>query len=448
MNLAEARALCPVHIAPFDPPRSRKTLELLAQWALRFSPVVSVDPTPWGYYTDPCPDGLLLNVTGEAPLFGGEPILLTEIRTQLQRLGFASRLAVAPTVGAAWAIAHFGPHSTSILSHEHLQNALAPLPVASLRITPELCTAMRDVGIEYVRHLLAIPRPNLLVRYGKELLLRLDQAFGRTPELVTPIHPTAPLQASRVFEGPAIQIEAILLTVQTLLEDLTHHLLQQESGVRGLRLELLRAHAPPVFQEWILARPSRDKKHLWELLRTKVERLHLGYGVEAVKMTAYWTEAIPHQQRDAWETANDHDESFAALLDTLIGRWGSNRVLSPRTVASHTPEVARQFRPLTEKSAPPADLALLDRPSVLFDPPEPAEAFALQPDRPPVYLRWKGQGHELLTGQGPERIVTEWWGAHRSSTRDYYKVQILDGSWIWTFQEVETGRWFIHGLWA
>jgi protein ImuB len=176
--------------------------------------------------------------------------------------------------------------------------------------------------------------------------------------------------------------------------------------------------------------------------------MHLGYGVEAVRLTACWTETIPHDQLDAWgQHPGNDDRAFDELLDTVINRWGDDRVLVPRAVASHTPEVARQFQRVREADACSA-VAPVDRPSILLDQPEPANAIALLPDAPPSYLEWRGEGCALSGGSGPERIVTEWWGFHRSSTRDYFKVQRVDGTWLWTFHELDSNRWFVHGIWA
>ena len=67
-----------------------------------------------------------------------------------------------------------------------------------------------------------------------------------------------------------------------MLGQLSELLLHKESGVRGLRVELLRINAPPVSHELVVGRATRDEKHLWRLLRhCKLEGMHLGYGVEA-----------------------------------------------------------------------------------------------------------------------------------------------------------------------
>jgi protein ImuB len=179
--------------------------------------------------------------------------------------------------------------------------------------------------------------------------------------------------------------------------------------------------------------------------------MHMGYGVEGIILTAYWTQSIPHLQMDAWESSCwKEEEEFNAFLDTITNRWGKNRVLVAHPVASHTPEIARQFRPATEITDSKAEIICLERPSLLLERPEEAEAIALLPDHAPAWLRWRNQEHILETGSGPERIVTAWWSASRkkASTRDYFKVRNQDASWLWVFRELESGRWFVHGIWA
>jgi protein ImuB len=277
----------------------------------------------------------------------------------------------------------------------------------------------------------------------------------------------------RIFDGAATQLQALLLTLQELLAALVLRLEKQESGIRGLRVEWQRCHAPPVTREFILSRASRDPKHLWQLLRPKVESMHMGYGVESVTLVAYWTQPIPHQQTSTLGHEDlAHDAAYHGLIDTLANRWGRQRVFLAHPKATHVPELARAFHPaggvgeeekvsIEETSA--GDVLPVDRPALMLDPPEPAEAMALEPDHPPAWLKWRGQEYILSAGTGPERIVTCWWPnspRHRPSTppstRDYFKVSTPAGTWLWIFRELESQQqggegsrgWFVHGLWV
>src|SRR5690348_6909478 len=100
-RLTDARALDPALVAiPADPDGDAALVRQLAKWAGRWSPLVEVDG-----------DGLRLDVTGVAHLFGGEQGLVRDIRLCFARLGLTVRIAIAPTAAAAWALARCQPLS-------------------------------------------------------------------------------------------------------------------------------------------------------------------------------------------------------------------------------------------------------------------------------------------------------------------------------------------------
>src|SRR5207248_2689082 len=99
-RLTDARALDPSLIAiPADPAGDSALVQRLARWAERWSPLVEVDG----------PDGLRLDISGVAHLFGGEQGLAEDVRTRFAGIGLTVRVAVAPTAAAAWALAHYAP---------------------------------------------------------------------------------------------------------------------------------------------------------------------------------------------------------------------------------------------------------------------------------------------------------------------------------------------------
>jgi protein ImuB len=89
-----------------------------------------------------------------------------------------------------------------------------------------------------------------------------------------------------------------------------------------------------------------------------------------------------------------------------------------------------------------------DRPSLLLERPEPVEVIAMTPDGPPSWFRWRGLGQCVTVSAGPERLAMEWWRWSSPATRDYFKIQDEHGRWLWIYRTLESGRWFVHGLWA
>ena len=99
-RLTDARALDPALVAvPADPDGDAALVQRLAKWSGRWSPLVEVDGA----------DGLRLDVTGVAHLFGGEEALARDIELRFARIGLSVRVAIAPTPAAAWALARFSP---------------------------------------------------------------------------------------------------------------------------------------------------------------------------------------------------------------------------------------------------------------------------------------------------------------------------------------------------
>ena len=90
------------------------------RWAIRLAPIVEPDP----------PDGLLMNLTGCARLYRGEKRMLHTIADSLESKGFRA-CALAPTVGAAWAMSRFAAAARVIVPAGRLQQVLAPLPIAA-----------------------------------------------------------------------------------------------------------------------------------------------------------------------------------------------------------------------------------------------------------------------------------------------------------------------------
>jgi hypothetical protein len=86
------------------------------------------------------------------------------------------------------------------------------------------------------------------------------------------VRPVAPPVVERVFAGPATQLEAVVLAVRGLLEDVLEH---RECGARRLELHLDRPDAGPLSVTITLSRPSRDARHLWSLLGPKIESVNL-----------------------------------------------------------------------------------------------------------------------------------------------------------------------------
>ena len=458
MTVAHAVAILPgehgpARILDHTPVADSDALSRLARWAERFTPRVAVD----------VPSGLVLDATGCELLYGGLLPMARQVRLALTTLGLQTRVAVAPTIGLAWGLARFGDEG--VCEPVDAIAALHELPTSALRIEPQVVNHLAEVGVDRVGQLAEIPRDEIARRFGEDVLLRLDQATGEAAELIDwQRHAIAPVSTFR-FAGPTTQFEAIEQTVQILIADLCKQLHKLEAGARRIvwEIERLNADLHPEFtsQSLTLSAAMRDGKHLWAVLRPKVEQLHMGRGVEAMSLSAVDTASLPHGQlrSDGERDPQQDRQDIGRLVDRLQSKLGRENVLRCEPAGGYVPEAAYVFRPADEKPGKPlrqavAERAEFDRPTRLLDPPEPAEVSLLNPEGPLITLRWASRSWHIITTVGPERIGRRWWRFTLSkqslAARDYYKLQTDDGTWLWVFRtrsRKRTHEWFMHGLW-
>src|SRR5436190_16991327 len=96
MPLADALSFLPgLMTVPADPAADSAALTRLAEWCGRYSPWTAPDED----------NGIKIEITGSAHLWGGEAALVADLARRLSRQGIVHRIAVAGTLGAAWALA-------------------------------------------------------------------------------------------------------------------------------------------------------------------------------------------------------------------------------------------------------------------------------------------------------------------------------------------------------
>lgn len=452
MSLADARAMQPkLEAIEAEPEEDARTLDHIAAWCERFTPVVALDP----------PQGLFLNITGCAHLFGGEKKLRAEIVTRLHAQGFGARAAIAPTPGAAWAFARYGTQQTQ--ERNGLADALASLPVEALRLDPDAAALLRRLGLKTIGQILKAPRSAFTARAGERAMLRLDQALGRTQEALTPRRPAPPVFALRRLLEPIFTADAVLQVTQDLCGDVVEKLDLRGAGALRAELVLFGVDGRDRVIGVNVSKPLRDAKPLMRLFREKLnivsENLDAQFGFEAARLDVVrLAEFNQHSQTLAAVEVNAASAAqISGIVDILSSRLGSKRVVRPLVHDEHAPERAAGWRSALSGTAAfrslkaPAD-GVQRRPVRLFSPSQPIEVMASVPDGPPIRFRWRRVTREVTRAEGPERISGDW--RRRELTRDYYRVEDKQGRRYWLYREGHYGesdtipRWFVHGLFA
>ncbi|WP_225206829.1 DUF6504 family protein [Novosphingobium huizhouense] len=450
--LADARALCPgLVVHPADPAGDLAFLEGLALWAQRWGPWSALDP----------PDGVIVDTTGAAHLFGGEQALVADALRLLQRRGLAARVALAPTAGAAWALAHHGPQGAILAGGEDVARRLGALPVAALRLDDDVLLLLRRLGLKRIEDLASVERENLARRFRNRRspaanpLVRLDQLLGRVPEPALPvIGVEAPMVQRRLME-PIRHRSLLDRVVADLAGDMARALEGRGQGARRLELGLWKVDGEVLVRRLEMAAASRDPAHLVRLFAARLDDVDAGFGIELVRMRASWTEPLALAQSDLEAAAENHGTSLAACIDRLTVRLGPQAVRRPAPQASHLPERAQRWQPpLAPVKTSQEEFEFHHRPLKLLDRPESIAVIYAAPDGLPRVFGWRGRRHVIARAEGPERIAPEWW-RERSSVRlrDYYRIEDEEGRRFWIYRHGIAGdgrggmpEWFIQGL--
>ena len=471
MMLADARTLCPaIEVRASDPAGDLAFLERLALWAMRWGPWSAMD----------APDGLLVDVTAVAHLFGGERRLLTDVRARCTARGLTVRAAIAPTAGAAWALAHYAggqAEGGAILApDDDMPARLADLPVAALRLDNDVLLVLKRLGLKRLGDLAGIEegrdgqarndirgRDAIHRRFRNRKspaanpLVRMDQLLGRVPEPLLPVVPvTAPMVQRRLLE-PIRHRQLLDTVVSDLAQDMARTLEARGEGARRLQLGLWRVDGEVLIRELEMAAATRDPDHMVRLFADRLDDIDAGFGIEMLRLRAAWHQPLGLDQADLEAAAEQHGTSLAACMDRLTTRLGTQAVQRPVPRASHIPERAQGWQPpLEPEPASQGELAFHTRPLKLLDRPERISVLYAAPEGYPRRFSWRGEVCEVARVEGPERVAPEWWREKGSARlRDYYRVEDETGRRYWIYRNglPTDGRggmpdWYLQGLFA
>ena len=441
MVVVDAKAFLPgLEVIDDQPLLAAKLLRALGLWCIRYTPVVAVDP----------PNGLILDISGCTHLWKGERAYLTDIVTRLRSKGYDTRMAIAPTIGTAWAVARFGK-VTPIVESGGEREALTHLPPAALRLEPEVLERMHKLGMRTVGNFMGMPRSALRRRFGDRLLLRLRQALGQEEEHLLPLKSIPPYTERLPCLEPIRTATGIEIAIRQLLETLCKRLSGEGKGLRTAVLKCCRIDGKMVQIGIGTSRATASVSHIFSLFALKISQIEPALGIELFILEAPKVEDADPVQEALWEAASGLDDpELAELLDRLTGKSTGCTVRRYLPDEHHWPE--RSIRPAVSLSEKPVIPWKNERPrpTRLLANPESIEVTAPIPDYPPMLFKYKGEVHSIKKAEGPERIEREWW-MDKGEHRDYYYVEDQKGQRYWIFRSGHYGddrprQWFLHGF--
>ncbi len=462
LSLADARARHPNLVAvEAAPAEEARLLERLCDWSSRFTPLAALDRR----------DGLMLDISGVAHLFGAEEGLIEDCRARLAAQGVSVAAGIGGNPRAAWALARFSrvKIAPEPLSDKAFAKLFHDLPLAALGLDEATVADMARAGLRRIGDLAMRPRAPIAARFGSASVARLDALKGLERSSIMPRFAPPDFCAERRFASPVQTVEAIEATLRKLADDLVVLLERQAKGARRIGLELHRVDGDVRRIRVGASRPLNEARAIVRLFAERLanrdeDAIDAGYGIDLMRLACLAAEPLAPSQAElerAYEA--ERASALAELLDRLSARLGARAVTRRELIEAHLPEQAEAAAPATLGQArmqgegrgeriETVAAGAPARPLRLFVRPEPIEALAEVPDGPPLRFRWRRVLHDVAAIEGPERIAAPWWRRAGAPTRDYFRAEDSQGRRFWLYREGLWGRetaqakWFVHGV--
>ncbi len=413
-------------------------------------------------------DGLALDLSGVAHLFGGEAALVEDCLKRLAAQGITALAGVAGNPRGSWALARFSAQKIAPenLSDKAFAKLFHDLPLAALGLDEKTAADMARAGLRRIGDVALRPRAPITARFGPVPMARLDALRGLERSSIAPRFMAPDFCAERRFASPIATLEAIEATLRRLADDLVVLLERQAKGARAIELSLYRVDGDVRRIRVGASRPLNEARAIARLFAEKLaspqeDAIDAGFGVDLMRLACLAAEPLAPSQVEL-DRAHEAERAraLADLIDRLSARLGSRAVTRRTLIEAHLPEQAEAAAPATlgeartggDRREPIVVGCAPARPLRLFVRPEPIEAVAEVPDGPPLRFRWRRVLHDVAAIEGPERIAAPWWRRPDAPTRDYFRAEDSHGRRFWLYREGLWGRetaqakWFVHGV--
>ncbi len=427
MSLSAACTLYPdLQIHHIDLVAQHKRLQSMADWALQFSPRISLHP--------PC--SLLLEVAGSIQYFGTLTIIQEQIVDTLNnKWKHRSCLAVSPTPGASILLAQSGKQIV-VNDITGLRSALGGLSISLLPLDQKRKQQLKKTGIRVLRDLWRLPSAALACRFGMDLHDYLDRTLGKLPDPLPAYQPPVRFQAAYDIPSEVYNYQLLLPYVHKLLDELCSFLRKSDTYASDFFFYLQHQQHTPTVINISLRQPLRDVEHFMMLAKIKLYQQKLTVPVLGIKLIAETLHTYKAQTPGLFsslEIDSSTENNIESLLEQLHARLDHGAIRNMIFHADHRPEHANLDGNLEKRTYPQIKNP---RPFWLLSEPKP-----LQKKNNRLYH--KSIIHLCM---GPERIEAGWWDG-TDIRRDYYiGIDEMAGS-LWIYHDLMNKQlWYLHGL--
>lgn len=434
-------------------------------------------------------EGVIFDASGLARVLGTPDHIGHEVQRLAAERQVRVRVAIAPTMTAAWLLARFGHKPVMVAEAGREADVLAALPVDAMLAVRDLVAITDDVrtvrvprgrnfraapspmrvsntaftkahaqvlavlarwGVRTFGDVAALPVAELRARFGTLGTRMHEVARGQDRQPLVPGEPARRFVDRLALEWPIEGLEPLSFVLARLCESLSKQLEQADRGAVSITTRLALVSKAGFERTLHLPAPMRDPKVLRTLILLDLEahpiepvapadahRAVESAGVDAVEIEV---EVSPGRiaQGALFVRTLPTAESLATLVARLGALMGHTRVGAPELVDTFDEREIRQktfvVREVREevRGVREGEVREVQRPTVLrrWRQPKPLRMASL----------------DVVAKAGPMRTSGKWWRRDGAAwDRDAWDLQLADGRLVRVSRNRLTNSWELEG---
>ncbi len=349
--------------------------------------------------------GVLFDVSGLERLIGRREAITKRIVGELRRSNIQASVAVAETVDTAMLLARQGSeHAIAV----HSPDDFSQLPLCDLDIDEGTLDVFADLGLKRVEDLLAIPREELIGRYGQDFMNVIDTIEQRSASFVVANIKEQHASWSFDLDQPVEDFEQLIFVLNHGLERLLKQIAHCGHSTEHLDLDFgLRNKTQKVY-EIKTSFPTLDRNFWLKLINLRAALDPPGAEIVTIHVTAHFTRPR-RAQRGLYAVSRPEPESLLLTVNKLKKLVGQENVGIPILLDQRMSEPfalnADALPAGTERIETSTQNAVIG--FNFYRPPINAEVLVR--DRRLVYLKCRQFAGHIVNFSGVWKGSAKWW---------------------------------------
>jgi protein ImuB len=280
-------------------------------------------------------DGILFDVSGLQRLIGRREAITRRIVDELRRQNIHASVAVAETVDTATLLARCGGPRVSEGVSDTLSmvdvaqpEMFSELPLRELNIDRDTLNVFTDLGLKRVEDLLAVPREELIGRYGQDFMDVIDTIEQRSTSFVVANIKENHASWSFDLDQPVENFEQLIFVLNHGLERLLKQIAHCGHSTEHLDLDLGLRNKTQKAYEFKTSFPTLERNFWLKLINLRAALDPPESEIVAVHVTAHFTRPRP-AQRGLYAVSRPEPESLLLTVNKLKKLVGQENVGIP-----------------------------------------------------------------------------------------------------------------------